>query len=147
MKNTESLNSTVLNINNKSIGIDDIKSMSTPHYLKLYAIVKEVYIEFDNSTEPSSQYYKTPIREFAIETVNKDKNILSSRLKDIVDNNLSFLILDTGKWIESVIKRPLINLAYDLEVKDGVYIIKYDTQSYVKGTISLAIRQINIEVD
>ena len=147
MENIKSLNSTVLNINNKNIGIGDIESISIPHYLKLYGIVKEVYIEFDNSTEPSSQYYKTPIREIFIETVNKDKNILTSRLKDIVDNHLSFLILDTGKWIESVIKRPLINLTYDLEVKDDTYIIKYDTQSYVKGIITLAIRQISIEVD
>ena len=141
IKNTKS----VLNINNKE-DTGNVESVSSNH-LKLYGIVKEVYIEFDNSIEPSSQYYKTPIREIFIEAVNKDKNTVSSRLKDIVDNHLSFLLLDTGKWIESVIKRPLINFTYDLEVKDNLYIIKYDTQSYVKGTITLSIREIDIKVD
>jgi len=141
------IKNTTLSLNDKKIDIGDIEPMSIPRYPKLYGIVKEVYVEFDNSTEVSSQYYKTPIREIFIEAVNKDKNILVSRLKDIIDNHLSFLILDTGKWIESTIKRPLINLTYDLEVKDDTYIIKYNTQSYVKGAITLAVREIDIKAD
>jgi len=134
-----------ISLKNK-INVNEVKSITLPRYLKTYAIVKEVYIEFDNSTEISSQYYKTPIEEIFIEAVNENKDILISRLKDIIDNHISLLILDTVKWIESVTKKPLMNLTYDVKYKDNVYIIEYNTQSYVKGTITLAVRQINIDM-
>lgn len=112
---------------------------------KLYGIVRDIRIEFENSKETSTQHYKTPIEDISIEAVNPDPLILERRLNKIFTNDISLLISDIIKYLKEKLNRPVLNFQYTVKNYNNSYLITFTTDSDFKGSILFSIREIEIK--
>ena len=112
---------------------------------KLYGVIRNIRIEFDNSKETSTQHYKTPIKDISIEAVNPDSLILERRLNKIFTYDISFLINDIIKYLKEKLNRPVLNFQYTVENHNCSYLITFTTDLDFKGSILFSIREIEIK--
>ena len=112
---------------------------------KLYGIVKYTRIVFDNSEEVSSQYYKTPITDISVETVDSDPSILERRLNKIFSKDISFLVNDIIRYLKDKTNRSISDFQYTLENSNGNYFISFNTDSGFRADVLFGIIEIEIK--